>query len=493
MPEIEAPLLECRARWLDGYALELRLREQGSVISVGDGIAWIHGLPSAAMDDMLRFADGSRGLVFHLTEERLGAILLDETPALESGTPVELTGVQLSIGVGDDLRGRVLDPLGRPLDDLPVPDCRDRRPLDGPSPPITERDFVTRPLYTGTKLIDTLIPVGKGQRQLLVGDEGTGRTSIALDAVIRQAGEKVLCVYCLIGQKRSTVLSIIDTLRRHDAMDYTTVVVAEASSLPGMKYLAPFAACAIAEEWMRRGRDVLVIYDDLSTHARAYRELSLLLRRPPGREAYPGDIFHLHARLLERSTQLAARQGGGSMTALPIVETQQGEIAAYIPTNLISITDGQVYLDRGLFAAGVQPAVDVGRSVSRVGGQAQHPAVRTAAARMRLDYLRFLEMEVFTRFGARLEASMEQRVRRGRILREVLKQERLEPVSVAFNLAWMSAYNQKLLDELPPERVPVVLAILAERVAGSTLSAESSAEDWNAAVRGWMSDLAHAP
>ncbi len=473
---------------LKHYEPQLRVREQGSVISVGDGIAWVQGLPSAGMGQVLRFADGSRGLVFELTEDRLGAILLDETPRLEAGTQADPTSGQLSVGVGDELLGRVLDPLGRPLDGTPPPETRVTRPLDIRSAPLLARDYVHRPLYTGTKIIDTLLPIGKGQRQLLIGDEGTGRSAIALDAVIHQRDQGVFCVYCLIGQKRSTTLSILETLRARGALEYTAVLVAEASNLPGMKYLAPFAACAIAEAWMYRGHDTLVVYDDLSTHARAYRELSLLLRRPPGREAYPGDIFHLHARLLERSTALGTTEGGGSMTALPIVETQQNEVAAYIPTNLISITDGQLYLDRNLFAMGFRPAIDVARSVSRIGGQAQHAAVRATAARLRLDYLQFLEMEVFTRFGTRLEASMEARLKRGRILREILKQERLNPLPIEFDLAWMTAFNAGLLDGLEPKQVSARLERLLASVRLTELTLDARPQAWLTAVQSWLAE-----
>lgn len=333
-------LLDRQQQWLQHYRPGLRIREQGRVASVGDGIVWITGLPSAAMDDVLKLADGSRALVFDLMEGRIGAVLLKETESLTAGTSVQRSGHSLCVPVGDDLLGRSIDPLGTPLDGGPPPAQTRWQALESASPPIMARDFVHSPLYTGIKIIDTMIPIGKGQRQLLIGDEGLGRSAIALDAVINQRAHNIYCVYVLIGQKRSTVVNTINTLDEYGALDYTTIVVAEASSLPGLQHLAPFAGCAIGEFWMRQGRDVLVIYDDLSTHAKTYRELSLLLRRPPGREAYPGDIFSVHARLLERATCLSADHGGGSMTALPVVETQLGEIAAYIPTNLISITDG---------------------------------------------------------------------------------------------------------------------------------------------------------
>ncbi|HCU54121.1 MAG TPA: F0F1 ATP synthase subunit alpha [Gammaproteobacteria bacterium] len=481
----EGPLAR-QARWVGRYALRLDIREQGRVVSVGDGIAWIDGLPSAAIDDVLDFDDGSLGLVFDLTIERVGAVLLGATSALTAGTRVQVARQPLAIPVGDALRGRVVDPFGSPLDGRPAQDTRERRALQRRAPAIIERDFVNRPLYTGSKIIDTLIPIGQGQRQLIVGDRGIGRSAIAIDAVINQHGKNVYCVYVLIGQRRSTMVATIDALREAGALEYTTIVVAEASALPGMQYLAPFAGCSIAEQWMEQGYDTLVVYDDLSTHARVYRELSLLLRRPPGREAYPGDIFSVHAQLLERSTCLNAAHGGGSMTTLPIIETQQGEIAAYIPTNLISITDGQIYLDAELFAGGFRPAIDISRSVSRIGGAAQHPRIKQEAGRMKLDYLQFLDLEVFTRFGARLEATIEKAIRRGRVLRECLKQDRLTPLPVLFQMAWMVAFNDGLLDDAEPETVAGRLGELALVLRDTDLSLESPREQWSQAVARWM-------
>lgn len=472
--------------WVTDYEPRLRLQERGRVVSVGDGIAWVAGLPSAAMDDQLLFADGSRGMVFDLTVEHIGAILLHQTQALTAGIAVQRTGRSLGMPVGDALLGRIVDPLGTPLDGDPPAGEGTARALDAASPPIVARDFVHVPLYTGLKIVDTLIPIGKGQRQLLIGDEGLGRSSIAIDTVINQRGREVRCVYVLIGQKRSTALNTIATLREYGALAYTTVVVAEASALPGLQHLAPFAGCTLAEFWMQQGRDVLIVYDDLSTHARNYRELSLLLRRPPGREAYPGDIFSVHARLLERTTCLNAAHGGGSMTALPVVETQQGEIAAYIPTNLISITDGQIYLERDLFSAGFRPAIDIGRSVSRIGGRAQHPGIRKEAGRIKLDYLQYLELEVFTRFGARLEASMEQAIARGRLLRELLKQDRLSPVTPEFQMAWLVAFNDNRFDGLDPAAIPARLAGLRQAVAAGSLRLDSPREEWSRAVQGWL-------
>ncbi len=480
-----SPLARLRSR-LDDYRFDLRIEEQGSVVSVGDGIAWVRGLPSAAINELLDFNDGSRGIVFHLGAGVLGAVLIHQSGLLTAGTLVNLTGRQLNIPVGDALLGRIVDPVGLPLDSGEPPECPDAGPLERPSPPLIQRDFVRRPLYTGIKIIDAMIPIGMGQRQLIIGDQALGRSAIAIDAVINQRGRDVYCIYVLIGQKRSAVVNLIETLKRHDAMDYTTIVVAEATALPGLQYLAPFAGCAIAEYWMRAGKDTLVVFDDLSIHARAYRELSLLLRRPPGREAYPGDIFFLHARLLERATCLAPAHGGGSMTALAIVETQQGEIASYIPTNLISITDGQIYLDANLFAAGFRPAIDVTRSVSRIGGKAQHRRIKEEAGRMKLDYLQFLDLEAFTRFGARLEASMQKKLQRGQLLRELLKQDRLKPHTEHFLLAWLVAFNHGLFEDHTDADVPELLDNLAAHCAGCDLSLDNTRDDWLMALRGWL-------
>ena len=471
-----------QAAWVEHYRIGLRLSEQGRVVSVGDGVAWISGLPSVAMDEILLLEDGSQAMVFDLREGLLGAILLHQTENLSAGAKVNRAERSLSVPAGDGLLGRVIDPLGIPLDGLGAMSFETRQPLERGSPGIVAREVVREPLYTGCKIIDSLIPVGKGQRQLIIGDEGLGRSALGLDAVINQRGKDVFCVMVLIGQKRSTIVSTIETLRVSGAMDYTVLVVAEASALPGLKHLAPYAGCAVAEYWMDRGRDTLVIYDDLSTHARTYRELSLLLRRPPGREAYPGDIFSIHASLLERTTCLNALAGGGSMTALPIVETQLGDIAGYIPTNLISITDGQIYLDADLFAAGFRPAIDIARSVSRIGGRAQHPAIKNEAGRMKLDYLQFLELEVFTRFGTRLDESMERPLRRGRLLRELLKQDRLVPLSPEFQMAWLVAFNDGRFDGIDPGSVPDRLESLKNRMAAASPRLDDAREEWSRAV-----------
>lgn len=464
------------------------MEECGEVVSVGDGIAWVSGLQHAAMDEILLFEDGSHGVVFQLSDDLIGAVLLQESDRLGAGTIARLSGHMLDIPAGDELLGRIVDPLGSPLDGLsPVSsDCR--QPLERLSPSIITRENVHEPLYTGCKIIDTMVPIGKGQRQLIIGDEGLGRSAIAIDTVINQRGKDVYCVYVLIGQRRSTVISTIELLRKHDALEYTTVVVAEASSLPGLQHLAPFAGCAIAEFWMQQGRDTLVVYDDLSTHARTYRELSLLLRRPPGREAYPGDVFYIHARLLERATCYNAANGGGSMTALPIIETQQGEITAYIPTNLISITDGQIYLDRDLFVSGFRPAIDIARSVSRIGGHAQHPRITEEGARIKLMYLQYLELETFSRFGTRLEASMENAIRRGRILRALLKQDRLTPFSIEFQLAWLIAFNEQLFDGFSLEQLPGMQQRINDELKSSSLNLHSTREEWLTSLRRWLSD-----
>jgi F-type H+-transporting ATPase subunit alpha len=434
--------------WIELYRFHPRVTDRGKVISVGDGIIWISGIPRTALDDVLTLDDGSVAMVFHLGQDLVGAILLQESASLTAGVMVQRTVGRLQIPVGDELLGRVVDPLGRALDGGPAPSCSHFRDADVKSPPIIARDFVNRSLLTGNKIVDTMIPIGKGQRQLLIGDNGLGKSSLAIDAIINQKDKSLFCVYVLIGQKRSSVLSTIQTLREAGALEHCVIVTAEASSLPGLQYLAPFSGCAIAEHWMSAGRDTLIVYDDLSAHADCYRELSLLLRHPPGREAYPADIFYLHARLLERSTCLSRQEGGGSMTALPIVETKEGEIASYIPTNLISITDGQIYFDASLFDSGFLPAIDITRSVSRVGGKAQPQDIKDEASRMKLDYLQFLELEVFTRFGARLEASMQKKIDQGRVLREILKQDRLSPLTEDQQLTWLKAFNQGVFDGL---------------------------------------------
>ena len=486
--------MDHRADWLENYRFGMRLEETGYVVSVGDGISWVSGLPSAAMDDVILFEDGSKAVIFDLNEEMAGAILLETTDKLTAGVAVHLSKQTICVPVGNGLLSRTIDPLGTPLDGQgELTDIRGFNPLEAGSPPITAREFVRRPLYTGIKIIDTLIPIGKGQRQLIIGDEGLGRSTLAIDTVLNQRGKDVYCIYVLVGQKRSTAVKTIELLRRFGALEYTVVVVAEASSLPGLQHLAPFAGCAIAEYWMSRGSDTLVIYDDLSNHAKTYRELSLLLRRPPGREAYPGDIFSVHARLLERSTCLNAGQGGGSMTALPIVETNEGEIADYIPTNLISITDGQLYLDRDLFSSGFRPAIDIGRSVSRIGGEAQPDKIKDEASRMKFNYLQFLELELFTRFGAKLEASMQNTIKRGRILREILKQDQLSPLPVEFQMAWLIGFNDGVFDDIDSTEIPGLLTQLQNYVRDAGLTLDMERQQWSRAVSSFISDKTGQP
>ena len=443
----------------------LRWAEVGTVVSLADGIAWIAGVPGATVGEILGSDQGSRAWVFQLDEQLAGCIILDAQPDLAAGLVMRRLGQKLSLPCSKDWTGRVLDPLGRPLDGLPAPQDCHLRPIEGPSPPITARDAVTRPIYSGNTVIDTLLPMARGQRELLIGDEGTGKSAIALDAIIAQKGQGVLCVLVLIAQRRSEVADVLRLLRENDAMAHTTVMVAEASSLTGLQYLAPFSGCALAESWMHAGADTLIVYDDLGKHALAYRELCLLLRRTPGREAYPGDVFYLHSRLLERSTQLSAELGGGSMTALPIVPTQLGEVAAYIPTNLISITDGQVYLSTKWLSSGMFPAIDVGTSVSRIGGRAQDPAIARECKRLRLDYLQFLELELFTRFGTHLDDVSQARMARGRLLQSLFRQPRLEPRAIAYNMAWLIALNEGWLDALDPQALQQALQALREALA----------------------------
>ncbi len=482
-------LIQNKKHFLESYELKIRISEIGRVHSVGDGIIWIEGLPSAAIDELLILEDGSRALVFHLTQYLVGAILLEESDYLTSGMKVQHSGYRLSIGVGDELLGRIVDPLGNPLDGGAEPDYNQRVEIDVPSPDITSRDFVNEPLLTGSKIVDNLFPIGKGQRQLLIGDNGLGKTSFAIDTVINQKGKDVLCVYVLIGQKRSTVLNTVQVLKERDALSHTVVVAAEATGLPGLQYLAPFAGCSIAEYWMKRNRDTLVVYDDLSSHANSYRELSLLLRRPPGREAYPADIFYLHSRLLERSTCLSMTLGSGSMTALPIIETRAGELTSYIPTNLISITDGQIIFDAKLFAGGFLPAIDITRSVSRVGGKAQMSEIKREAGRMKLDYLQFLELEVFTRFGAKLDLVTQKKINRGRILREIFKQGRMSPLPIEFQMAWMVAYNDGMLDDIDLDSIEFILNQILKNVEEEQIPLSSGRMVWRDKVRLWIENI----
>jgi len=434
-------------------AAELRPRETGLVTEVQRGIAEVVGLPNVQSDEVLRFAGNHRGFAFNLDRDEVGCVLLDESQQLQAGTRVERTGTVLDTPVGEELLGRVIDPIGRPLDGGRSLSGLRRLPCERDAPAIMRRAPVTVPLQTGLKVIDALIPIGRGQRQLLLGDRQTGKTAIAVDTMINQRGRDVICIYCSIGQRSTNVARVIANLREHRALEHSIVVIGANDAPPGVQFIAPYAATTMGEHFMQQGRDVLIVYDDLTSHARAYRHVSLLLRRPPGREAFPGDIFYVHSRLLERSTHLRDEAGGGSLTALPIIETEAQNVSAYIPTNLISITDGQVYLSPNLFRKGILPAVDVGRSVSRVGGKTQLPAYRAVAGDLRLTYSQFEELEKFARFSSQLDEDTRQTLERGRRIREALKQRQYQPLDVPEQIAALVAVTSGVFDQLPPEDI----------------------------------------
>jgi F-type H+-transporting ATPase subunit alpha len=428
-------------------------QEFGTVTFVGHGITRLEGLPNARLDELLQFPNGLLGMVFNLDADEVGAILLGDSEGLSAGDLAFRTGRVLDIPVGSSLLGRVISSTGAPLDDLAPPQTMQRLPIERPAPPIMHRAPVATPLQTGIKVIDALLPIGRGQRELILGDRQTGKSAIALDAIINQRDTDVICIYCAVGQRSAAVAKVISDLKEHDALKYTVLIVAGGDDSPGLQFIAPYAAATIGEFFMQQGRDVLVIYDDLTHHARAYRELSLLLRRPPGREAYPGDIFYIHSRLLERSTHLKAEYGGGSLTALPIVETHAQDMSAYIPTNLISITDGQIYLSPTLFQKGIVPAVEVGRSVSRVGGKAQVRAYQSVVGDLRLAYAQFEELEIFSRFSTRLDEQTRKTLDRGRHVRETLKQPQYQPIPVAEQIAVLLAVTNGVLDPVPLARI----------------------------------------
>jgi len=438
----------------ESFIPQLRSREVGTITSIATGIAKVAGLPGVGFDELVKFQGDLLGMAFNVDAAEIGVVLLGPFSHLNAGEEVERTGRVMDVIVGDGLLGRVIDPLGRPLDGDGSVAARERRPIERPAPQIMDRAPVTVPLQTGLKVIDALIPVGRGQRELILGDRQTGKTAIAIDAILNQRDQNVLCIYCAIGQRASAVAKTVATLREKGAMPYTVVVVTEGNDPPGLAFVAPYAATSIAEYFMEQGRDVLIVYDDLTQHARAYRELSLLLRRPPGREAFPGDIFYIHARLLERATHLRKELGGGSLTALPIIETEAQDISAYIPTNLISITDGQIYLSPSLFELGVLPAIDVGKSVSRVGGKAQRAAYRGVAGDLKLAYAQFEELETFARFGARLDENTRKIIEHGRRIRACLKQGECAPVSVPAQIAVLLALTADLFDPLALEQMP---------------------------------------
>lgn len=437
------------AHVLENHRAKLALHQTGTISYIGHGIAHIAGLPDVQSEELVRFPGDVLGMAFNLDPTDVGVILLGDSKPLRAGQEVRRTGRVLDIGVGERLLGRVIDPLGRPLDNQGVLHFAYRVPVEREAPPIMQRAPVTVPLQTGIKAIDATVPIGRGQRELILGDRQTGKTAIALDTILHQKDKEVICVYCAVGQRSSAVARLIADLHDHQAMDYCVVVVAAGEEPPGLQFIAPYAATTIAEYFMEQGHAVLIVYDDLTRHAWAYRELSLLLRRPPGREAFPGDIFYIHSRLLERATALKPEYGGGSLTALPIIETEAQNVSGYIPTNLISITDGQIYLSPELFQKGILPAVDVGKSVSRVGGQAQLAAYRAVSGALRLSFSQFEELEAFARFGTRLDKETRRTIEHGRRVREILKQNQYQTIPVAEQIAVLLAVTDDGLTTIP--------------------------------------------
>ena len=444
---------------------EPRLEHIGRVLRVGDGVAAVEGLPQCRLDELLTFAGGERGLAIDLGEESVGCVLLGDTTEIPAGSVVQGTGEVARVPVGDGLLGRVVDALGVPLDGKEPLEATHFSPVEHPAPVIVDRALVTKPLATGILVIDAMVPLGRGQRQLVIGDRETGKTAIAVDTIINQKSSDVICVYAAVGQRASSVARVIEAVRQYGAPERCIFVVGEANSATGLQWLTPYSACAMAEYFMERGRDVLLVLDDLTKHAAAYRQISLLLRRPPGREAYPGDIFYIHSRLLERAAKLAPERGGGSLTALPIAETQAGNISAYIPTNLISITDGQIYLDPRLFYEDQKPAVDVGRSVSRVGGKTQAPVLKSLSQSLRLEYAQFLELEVFTRFGTMVDERTRKLIEHGKRIRAVLGQRQFTPLLLGEQVALLCALSDGVLDAVPVDRINAFRAALAPWLA----------------------------
>jgi F-type H+-transporting ATPase subunit alpha len=438
---------------LGSHSIEIDVAEVGSVISVGDGIARVHGVERAMAGEMLEFGQGVFGIALNLEEESVGAVLLGGAKEISEGDPVKRTGRIISVPVGDAMLGRVVNALGQPIDGKGPVATQEFLPIERIAPGVVDRQPVKEPLQTGLKAIDGMVPVGRGQRELIIGDRQTGKTAVAVDTIINQRGKGVICIYNAIGQKRSTVAQVVRTLEEYDAMSYTIVVAATASDPAPMLYISPYSACALGEYFRDSGRHALVVYDDLSKHAQAYREISLLLRRPPGREAYPGDVFYLHSRLLERAAKLNNAKGGGSLTALPIIETQAGDLSAYIPTNVISITDGQIFLESDLFHQGVRPAINVGNSVSRVGGSAQIRAMRSVAGTLRLDLAQYRELAAFAQFGSDLDKATQAQLNRGRRLVEILKQPQYLPLAVEKQVMIVYAATKGFLDSVAIEDV----------------------------------------
>ncbi len=450
------------------YVQKFEPREVGTILSVAAGIVRVSGLPNVGYEELLRFPGNLYGIAFNINEDEIGVVLLGENAGLHAGDEVERTGRVMDVPVGNGLIGRIVNPLGEPLDGKEAISSAERLPIERPAAEIMDRAPVTVPLQTGLKVIDALIPIGRGQRELILGDRQTGKTAIAIDTILNQKDKNVVCIYCAIGQRASSVVKVIARLTEQGAMDYTVVVVTEGSNAPGLQYIAPYAATSMAEYFMEQGRDVLIVYDDLTQHARAYRELSLLLRRPPGREAFPGDIFYIHSRLLERSTHLIDELKGGSLTALPIIETEAQNMSAYIPTNLISITDGQLYLSPALFELGLLPAIDIGKSVSRVGGKAQLPVYRSVAGNLKLEYAQFEELETFARFGTRLDENTRIIIEHGKRIRACLKQAELQPLSVPEQVLVLLALTHKLFDTVPVQKMPEAETAVREAAAELT-------------------------
>ena len=438
---------------IKNYTAKLETTDVGTVIQVADGIARIHGLENAMQGELLEFPGEVYGMVMNLEEDNVGVVLLGDSRAVNEGDVVKTTGRVVEVPVGDALTGRVVNALGQPIDEKGPIDTDKYRPVERVAYGVIDRQAVDTPVQTGIKAIDSMVPIGRGQRELIIGDRQTGKTAIAVDTIINQKGQNMHCIYVAIGQKASTVAGIVKTLKEHDAMEYTTVVASTASELAPLQYIAPYAGCAIGEEWMERGEDVLIIYDDLSKHATAYRTLSLLLRRPPGREAYPGDVFYLHSRLLERASRLSKELGGGSLTAIPIIETQAGDVSAYIPTNVISITDGQIYLETEMFHAGFRPAINAGLSVSRVGGAAQIKAMKKIAGPIRTELAQYRELASFAQFGSELDDDTRERLAQGERIKEVLKQPQHQPLAVEKQIVIIYAVTRKYLLDVPVERI----------------------------------------
>jgi F-type H+-transporting ATPase subunit alpha len=479
--------------------LQPQLARIGRVMQAGDGVAIIEGLPDTRLDELLEIEGGVVAQAVDLAEGSIGCVLLGDVAKVAAGNRVRGTGEVMRVPVGEALLGRVVDPLGRPLDGGKPIGSQALLPVERPAPAIVERALVDRPLETGVLVIDATLPLGRGQRELIIGDRATGKTAIAVDTIIRQRTSDVICVYAAMGQKASSVARVIDAVRHYGAPERCIFVVGEADAAPGLQWITPYAACSMAEHFMEAGRDVLLVLDDLTKHAAVYREISLLLRRPPGREAYPGDIFYIHSRLLERAAKLAPERGGGSLTALPIAQTQAGNLSAYIPTNLISITDGQIYLDPRLFQENQKPAVDVGRSVSRVGGKAQAAAMKPLAESLRLEYAQFLELEVFTRFGTLVDERTRRIIEHGRRIRAVFTQPQYAPLSVGEEVALLLALAERLLDDLPLERITIFRDRLQDWLTAQCPEAlelgdrtPALSEEGRARLRGALAALAQA-